>query len=246
MSQVNPQAAQDEEHQNRAPVPAPVKTSGLSPKTVTTFAVLALVLAQILVAVFLFMPMAKGAAESRKEIAAEQTTQATLQQQITAAEAQTNQLDTLKATLEQLKQQIPGSLDQEGFLRTVNDIVDSNHVKLNSINWKDPITFEDFTTIVSAYPIQPDNVEADQQLVYDEVNAALEAAASDTDLRAVPVNITVSGDYDEMGGFIKSAQTLDRIYWVNGINISQSSGSGEEAGDYTAVLTGYTFIRVEV
>lgn len=73
-------------------------------------------------------------------------------------------------------------------------------MQLSSINWKDPITFADFKKVVDDYPIQPSSVTADQERVYEQVNAALAAAANDSRLQAVPVSITVKGGYENMAG----------------------------------------------
>ncbi|WP_028244577.1 type 4a pilus biogenesis protein PilO [Pseudoclavibacter soli] len=242
MTQLQPDLQETEPSPQPAPAAKPKSSLSLSPKSLTLVAVIGLLLVQVLIVLFVLVPMYSNNSQTRSEIAAEESTQASLQQQINEAKAQNTQLAALQETLAQLQSEIPTQIDQEGFLRKVNDIVGSNAVSLGSINWKDAITFADFTKIVADYPVQPTSVTADQQKVYAQVNAALEAAVSDTQLQAVPVSITVTGTFDRMAGFISSAQHLDRIYWVNGINVSQDSSS-DGATQFTAVLSGYTFIR---
>jgi Tfp pilus assembly protein PilO len=218
-------------------------SSSITPRTLMIFAIVGIALVQVLVVVLVLVPVFRTGAETNQKVSEEQARQTQLQQQITDAKSQASQMSTLQAQLTQLQGELPGAIDQEGFLRSINGIVGANGVQLSSINWKDPITFADFKKVVDDYPIQPSSVTADQERVYEQVNAALAAAANDSRLQAVPVSITVKGGYENMAGFISAAQHLDRIYWVNGVNINRESG--DDANSYTAVLSGYTFIRPE-
>lgn len=243
MTQLQPDLQETEPRPEPADETKPKSSLSLSPKSLTLLAVIGLLLVQVLIVLFVLVPMYSNNSQTRSEIAAEESTQASLQQQINEAKSQNTQLAALQETLAQLQSEIPTQIDQEGFLRKVNDIVGSNGVAMKTINWKDAITFADFTKIVTAYPVQPTNPTADQQKVVAQVNAALTAASNDAQLQAVPVSITVTGTFDRMAGFISSAQHLDRIYWVNSISVSEAT-SGDDAGsEFTAVLSGYTFIR---
>lgn len=67
--------------------------------------------------------------------------------------------------------------------------------------------------------------EANVQLV--SINPGLPSASLLGGASAIPVGITVQGNYFELGAFLFELETLDRLARVNGISIGQGSGEGQ-------------------
>ncbi|KAB1658846.1 type 4a pilus biogenesis protein PilO [Pseudoclavibacter sp. CFCC 11306] len=217
-----------------------------SPKTIRLLTIVTLVALQVIVLVFVIVPLFQNGYRIDAQVTQENTQQTIYQSQIAQAKQQAGQISSLRDQFADLQRSIPATTDQDGFLRSVNDIVAQNGVQLTGITWKDPISYAEFLKIVQDYPISAQPPAVDQQQAVDRTQQALDATASDDRLQAVPVSITVRGSsYDYAPGFVQAAQGTDRIFWVNAVSAQEiKSGSGDNATvSYQTVLSGYTFIR---
>ncbi|MCD7101128.1 type 4a pilus biogenesis protein PilO [Pseudoclavibacter sp. 13-3] len=214
-----------------------------SPKSIRLLTVVTLALLQIVVLCFVIIPLFQNGYRTAGQVDQETSQQSIYQSQISQAKAAAGQINTLRDEFAQLQTSIPATNDQDGFLRSVNDIVSQNGVQLTGISWKDAISYADFVKGVQDYPIAPASSAADQQSTLTRTQQAIDATASDASLQAVPVEITVQGaSYDYAPGFVRAAQSMDRIFWVNAVTVQEmKSGSDQKA--YQTVLSGYTFVR---
>jgi Tfp pilus assembly protein PilO len=133
------------------------------------------------------------------------------------------QLPATRAKLAEIRQQLPPAQDTPGLLRTVESLATAAGVKL-----------------ISFAPGTPQPLGA-------KGTAVAAGQSSSAVLTAVPLTITVDGQYFQVVAFLRQLQTgVPRAFLVNGLQISKPDGTTAGTSDSTSGGTSSTTGGVEV
>ncbi len=219
----------------------------LSKTTAWVAATVALCLVVTLAAWFLLIaPKRADAAETRVQTAATQAANAQLQLEIAELKAQFAELPQRQAELAAVKQAMPEAAQLPTLVRDLDAKAIAAGVTLMTLTPGTTVALAGVGAEVAA-PVDP----ALDTATTTPAGGAADVAAPTTDtLAAIPVVITVVGNFFNAETFLKSVQTeLSRDYLVQGLSIvaekKADAGGGKPAvtnGDVTMTITGSVFV----
>jgi Tfp pilus assembly protein PilO len=160
----------------------------------------------------LVSPRRANAADLHTQAASADSQAGIIQIKLAQLKAEFAGLPKRQAELKSIKKQLPPGADIPAFVRTLQSVADKTGVSLDSITPGTPA-------------------------VVGGPGAA--TTASTGSVVAVPMGVTVSGDYFEASLFLKNLQTkIERSYLVNGINLAPATvATSTAAGTETATAT---------
>lgn len=179
-----------------------------------------------------------SAGDDREQASVIEQSNATLAERVDAGQVAQQSFDTLSAQLADLRANIPSALDQEGFFAELSEVGATNAISIDGLTLGDATPFEQISPEVVAVL---ESVSGDDAA---KASAAADAIASAdaSSLVAYPVTVTATGDYDSIAGFISGVQYSTRLFWVNGIDISEPE---KDQTEYTVVLSGDIFVLAD-
>lgn len=221
------------------------KTNAWVAGTVAVCLVLALAAWFLLIA-----PKRAEAAETREQTAAAQAANAQLELKIAELQAQFAELPQRQAELAAIKQAMPEHALLPTLVRALDDKADAAGVTLMSLTPSAPVAV--VAADAAAVALAPAEAATDTTTSTPAGEAAApEVAAPSPDiLAAVPVSISVVGNFFNVKAFLESVQTeLSRDYLVQGLSIvaeTEAEASGGKPavknGDVTMTITGSVFV----
>lgn len=211
-------------------------------------------LALVLMAAAWFLgisPLMDSAAQKNQEADAAASQATMLQTQLIDLKKQYEDIDSLRATLDGLRVQMPATLAESELTHQIDALALGANVTVTELS---P------TTAVEMIPVAADTATADAGATTDSASATTDSAAATTDsaapvtpaapafsgLWSVPTTITVVGGLPETLRFIEQLQTGNpRLLLVTGLTATALSESGGEAG-MPAVQVGDLETRIQV
>jgi Tfp pilus assembly protein PilO len=149
--------------------------------------------------------------------------------QITLAELekQFGELDELRDELEQLRKAVPATAALPDMLRELHSLAAANGVAVSSVTVADPSTYA---------PIE--NTTEDPEL------AAALATVSTGAFLVIPIDVGVTGLYQNVMAFIAGLQHGERLFLVHDINLS--SGVMSTDSEVEVSVSGQVFVLLDV
>ncbi|MHB1171406.1 MAG: hypothetical protein ACYCZY_02700 [Lacisediminihabitans sp.] len=170
----------------------------------------------------------------------------------------------LKSQLEQLERAVPTSGEMPAFVNEVNSLAVVNAVSVHQVQVSDaqpylssaaavaPVTKAAATgPSASSTPSSSPSASAAPAAPAAPTAPVLPPApvaftsplVTSSNFIAIPVSVTVRGQYGSVLGFVKAAQSGDRLFLVNGLAIRPVDASkvGPTA-EFDGVLSGYVYV----
>lgn len=122
----------------------------------------------------------------------------------------------------------------------LNTMANSNKVTINNINLAQPTTYS--KTSSNTLTNNTNNSQQSSTTNSSSANSVV-VTAKPGSLLSIPVNLSVTGDYDGIINFISSIEKDERISIMNSINLtSQSSNNGTANGITASITLDYFYI----
>ncbi|MCL2454184.1 MAG: hypothetical protein FWD18_02605 [Micrococcales bacterium] len=207
----------------------------------TVFAVLAVLGAGWLLAVG---PGFEAVSETAARTEQVESQNRALTAQNTTLRRQYEQIDTLKAELARLNDQIPNTISQDTFFAQLGNVATANGVFIGSLGLQPAVSLGSLAAEPAAAPAEGSDVDA-------TVGAAPVAASSGM---AIPVTIDMVGSKDAVLATVGWIQGVDhRLFLVTAIDGRgtrdegpQGGWPGTSRGDMRVLVTGYIFVQPPV
>ncbi len=201
----------------------------------------------------LISPQRAEAAETRKETVTTAAANRALELKITELKAQFAELPQRQAELAAIKQAMPEDAQLPTLVRDLDALATAAGVTLMALTPSTPVALAGPGAPVVA-PAEPAAAEGSETAsptpgTAPPADATVVTPSADT-LAAIPVEVTVVGNFYNVEVFLRSVQTeLSRDYLVQGLSVTAEDAAdaqdGKPAvknGDVTMLITGSVFV----
>jgi Tfp pilus assembly protein PilO len=147
--------------------------------------------------------------------------------ELASLEKQFEEIDELRDELTQLRKTVPADGAMPDMLSELHQLAAANGVAISSVTVADPSTYA---------PIE--NTTADPEL------AAALASVSSGAFLVIPIDVGVSGLYQNVMAFLSSLQNGERYFLVHDINLSTGLMATDVAAEVS--LSGQAFVLLDV
>jgi Tfp pilus assembly protein PilO len=173
----------------------------------------------------LIAPRRSTAADLRAQDVSAQQSNQVLRARIEDLRVQFGKLPEQRAKLDEIKRQLPPTVDMPVLLRAVDSLTSSSGVTLSSFA-----------------PGEPSAVTATGTSAASGTSGTSATSGKDSPgLYSIPVSIVVSGDYFQSVAFLRQLQTgMPRAMLVTGLQITKGTSDGN---DVQVTITGQVFTR---
>lgn len=196
-------------------------------------------------------PQLDRASQAREETEAARQQNVVQTQRLATLRQQYEEIDSYKAELAAIHQQIPTTGQMPALVREVNAAAQRSSVTVLSVLPGTPETF--FAAAPSQPTVQPEASDAGdaESEASDDAPAPVAGGAPGVDgMVAVPVQVTVLGSYDAARTFVAELQTgIDRLFVVTTFDVTgqdEAEASGgrpaTQEGDAELVVHGYIYV----
>jgi Tfp pilus assembly protein PilO len=199
-------------------------------------------------------PQAAKAQQIRTQAASAKTANAALQVDINRLQKQSTQVAAKLARRQEIAINIPDNPALPRLIRKLSDISDKSGVSLKTISPGQPVV--DTATLVTPPPPTAAKVGAGTVATAAKPVAAPAAPAPAGSLAAVPVALTISGDFSQLELFLGQLEKLDRSFVVNAITVAPggtaaagtdgaaaSPKAGSSTNSLDVTITGRVFMK---
>lgn len=221
----------------------------LATRTARWTAGTALVCLVLLVATWFLLvsPRLANAAEIREQTESARSGNDALELQIAQLKAQFAELPEKKAELAAIYAQMPAAAAMPEMVRTLDAAAAASGVVLREVQ---PLAATEVAAAVAAATATdaaPATGDASSETTASpetaDATATTDPASAGPRIVAIPLSVTVEGDYFETVAFLKRLQTdIPRVFLVDALKVTTSSGSQTAAdGEVTLVIGGRIF-----
>ena len=203
----------------------------------------------------LVSPQHSKAAKLHTKVVAAQSNTATLRTQLEMLKAKQKDLPAVQAELAKLQTRIPNNPSLPSLIRTLSDAADASGVQLDAVNPQAVVPIVNTTSSGTAAGTTAATSSATGTPTTTSASAGGTAARSAStatagNLEALPLTVTVSGDYFQVEQFFSNVEALQRAFLVTGFTLAEDSNTLEGAdgkeikrsGMVSATLTGRVFL----
>jgi hypothetical protein len=164
-----------------------------------------------------------------QEIATQQGNDA-LRTRIEELRVQYGKLPEQRAKLDEIRRQLPATVEMSTLLRTVDALASSSGVSLSSFSPGEP------APLAAAGGAAPAGAAA-------PAGQAAGIAKATGGLYSIPLTLVVSGDYFQSVAFLRQLQTgMPRAMLISGLQIGKGSGTGDQV---QVTISGQVFTRTD-
>lgn len=194
------------------------------------------VIASLLLALIGWMvvvsPRMQAVAQTREEAVELDSQSLIVMGQVRTLQQQAKELPEQIAALERIQQRIPSAVDVPALLRDIQSAARMHNVKVDSLTPGELTVFSTMTegtttgsaTSSSGDPVAtPDSTAPAPQASPSEMGQG--SLPEGVGLSYVPINITATGNFNNLQAFTDSIEQLQRAYLVTGVKLARSQGT---------------------
>jgi len=199
----------------------------------------------------LISPVLSGASEASAAAAEQEAQNENTQVQVNKLKAQYADIESYQTQLEALQVQVPTTQGYADLQRQFAAIAAGHNVVITTLEFGSAAPLEEAkktdesageTTDVTD-EASSDDASADPSADDGSASDPATGPKSSSQLYGIPVNVTMTGNYDDLMAALNEMQTSDmRLILITDVALTPSDVADAKAGDTTAVFGGQTFV----
>jgi Tfp pilus assembly protein PilO len=189
-------------------------------------------------------PVVAQSAASDEQVASVTQANVASQQKLNLLKQQYANIGPLQKSLDSLRRSIPESPDASAFLQEIDELSAATGVTVSSVTIASSTVYEAPSTAVPAGSVAtPSATSTPTPTPTVSATPAVPATTAVGQFVEIPVNITVTGDFDAVRSFVGAIQKGQRLYLATAVGISQGGATVGAAGPSgaTGSLSGFIF-----
>jgi Tfp pilus assembly protein PilO len=200
-------------------------------------------------------PQLAAASTANDQAAQAQTQIASTQATLASLKSEQKNLSTLKEQAKGLQLSIPANVDSSAYIRGLDGLAAAAGVTITTITVADP---QAYVPPVVATPVTPATTATASPSPSASASAAAtpmapvdtgwtpttDALITSSNFVAIPVTITVDGQWDGALAFIKGLQSGSRLFLVTGFTTKQGD-EASSSGGVTANISGFIYALID-